>query len=60
MPGTWYAQGGEYDIRPSASTTVFNLGNYLCDQAEWDEGTPGTLNLNPSTAAPTQRPILVE
>ncbi len=68
MPGTWYAQAGEYDIRPDGVSNVFNIGNYICDQAEWCQGyssggggkSNGTLNMNPGTAAPTQRPILVE
>jgi len=76
MPGTWYNVGGtgyltgenggnsttgEFDINPSGSTTVFNIGSYICDQAEWFQaGTTGTLKMNPGTAAPTQRPTLVE
>jgi hypothetical protein len=66
MPGTWYAQAGEFDIRPDGASTVFNIGNYICDQAEWGQGysssgkSNGIINMNPATAAPTQRPILVE
>jgi Flp pilus assembly protein TadG len=67
MPGTWYAQGGEYDFRPDGASTVFNMGNYICDQAEWCQGydaatntSNGTVNMDPTTAAPTQRPTLVE
>ena len=67
MPGTWYAQAGEYDFRPDGASTVFNMGNYICDQAEWCQGydassntSNGTINMDPTTAAPTQRPILVE
>jgi hypothetical protein len=66
MPGTWYAQAGEYDIRPDGASTVFNIGNYICDQAEWGQGfdskgkSNGILNMNPPSAAPTWRPILVE
>ncbi len=61
MPGTWYAQGGEFDIRPLAASTVFNIGNYICDQAEWGQGgSIGTININPGSAAPSQRPMLVE
>jgi hypothetical protein len=66
MPGTWYAHAGEWDIRPDGATTVFNIGNYICDQAEWGQGysssgkSNGIININPPTAAPTQRPGLVE
>lgn len=67
MPGTWYAQSGEYDFRPDGASTVFNMGNYICDQAEWCQGydaatntSNGTVNMDPTTAAPTQRPRLVE
>ena len=71
MSGTWYAQGGEYDIRPDGSDTTFNIGNYICDQAEWGQGysagtaagggkSNGIININPPGAAPTLRPILVE
>jgi Flp pilus assembly protein TadG len=67
MPGTWYAQGGEFDFRPNGSTVVFNMGNYICDQAEWGQGfdnsknkSNGTINMNPGSAAPTVRPTLVE
>jgi hypothetical protein len=66
MPGTWYAQGGEFDIRPSGSAT-YQIGNYICDQAEWCQGyngsfgmSSGTFILNPNTAAPNLRPTLVE
>lgn len=65
MPGTWYAQAGEYDIRPDGATTTFNIGNYICDQAEWCQGfggnnSNGIINMNPSMAASTLRPLLVE
>jgi hypothetical protein len=68
ISGTLYAQAGEFDIRPDGSATVFNMGNYICDQAEWGQGysagatgkSDGTINFNPYTAAPTQRPMLVE
>jgi hypothetical protein len=69
MPGTWYAQGGEYDIRPDGSNTTFNIGNYICDQAEWGQGfggsgvngkSNGIMNFNPATAAPTKKVALVE
>ncbi|HET6882985.1 MAG TPA: pilus assembly protein TadG-related protein [Pirellulales bacterium] len=65
MPGTWYAQGGEFDIRPDGSSTVFNIGNYICDQAEWCQGygggkSDGIINMNPATAVATLRPTLVE
>lgn len=66
MPGTWYAQGGEFDIRPSGSAT-YQIGNYICDQAEWGQGyngsfgmSSGTFIMNPNTAAPNLRPTLVE
>ncbi len=67
MPGTWYAQGGEFDIRPNGASTVFNIGNYICDQAEWGQGynssankSNGTINMNPTTAVANLRPTLVE
>lgn len=70
ISGTMYAQSGEFDIRPDGSTTVFNMGNYICDQAEWAQGystggpgggkSNGIINFNPYTAAPTERPVLVE
>ena len=56
------ASTGEFDINPATGAT-FNIGSYICDSAEWFQGTGssgGTLNLNPGTAAPTQRPTLVE
>jgi hypothetical protein len=66
MPGTWYAQGGEFDIRPSGNAT-YQIGNYICDQAEWGQGyngsfgmSSGTFIMNPNTAAPNLRPTLVE
>ena len=67
ITGTWYAQSGEYDVRANGPSVVFNLGNYICDLGEWNQkiggnaqtGT-GTVNINPGTAAPTQRPHLVE
>jgi hypothetical protein len=67
MIGTWYAQAGEYDFRPDGSTTMFNVGNYICNLAEWSQGynnssntSNGTINMNPTTAAPNLRPALVE
>ena len=67
MPGTWYAQGGEYDIRPDGPSTTFNIGNYIADQAEWGQGydnsqnkSNGIINMNPTTGVPTLRPRLVE
>ena len=65
MSGTWYAQGGEFDIRPDGATTTFNIGNYICDQAEWCQGyggntSNGIINMNPTMAASTMRPLLVE
>jgi hypothetical protein len=67
MPGTCYAQQGEFDFRPDGATTVYNTGNYVCDQAEWGQGfenskgkSNGILNINPNSSGPTQRPILVE
>lgn len=65
MPGTWYAQSGEYDIRPDGSSTIFFIGNYICDQAEWCQGysgskSNGTIYMDPSMAASTMRPLLVE
>jgi hypothetical protein len=67
ISGTLYAQSGEFDIRPDGATTVFNMGNYICDQAEWGQGydskggkSNGTIRFNPYTAAATQRPSLVE
>ena len=67
VSGTWYAQGAEYDIRANGPSVVFNIGNYICDLGEWNQkyggdantGT-GTININPGTAAATQRPTLVE
>lgn len=67
VSGTWYAAGAEYDIRANGSSVVFNIGNYICDLGEWNQkvggdantGT-GTVNINPGTAAATQRPTLVE
>ncbi|OYV84981.1 MAG: hypothetical protein B7Z73_14445 [Planctomycetia bacterium 21-64-5] len=65
MPGTWYAQAGEFDIRPDGAATVFNIGNYICDQAEWCQGygggkSDGIINMNPTMGASTMRPLLVE
>ena len=55
------------DFRPDGTSTVFNMGNYICDQAEWCQGydaatntSNGTVNMDPTTAAPMQRPKLVE
>jgi Putative Flp pilus-assembly TadE/G-like len=66
MPGTFYAQTGEFDFRPDG-TAVYNMGNYICDQMEACQGwngtgkSTGTVNLTPKTAAPTSRSIqLVE
>jgi hypothetical protein len=76
MPGTFYNVGtsyttgenggnsstGEFDINPKTGA-VFNFGNYICDQAEWQQGvggTGGTLQMNPGSAHATQRPTLVE
>jgi hypothetical protein len=67
MSGTWYAQAAEYDVRANGPSVVFNLGNYICDRGEWNQkyggdantGT-GTINVNPGTAAATQRPTVVE
>ncbi len=53
---------GEFDINPSAGAT-YNFGNYICDQAEWQQligSTGGTIQMNPGTAHATQRPIIVE
>ena len=62
MSGALYAQQGEFDLRPQLVTTIYTFGAYICDQAEW--GPPhnelGTINLNPSTSAPTKRPLLVQ
>jgi hypothetical protein len=67
MTGTFYSAGGEFDFRPDGSSTVFNTGNYICAEAEWGQGfsnssnlSNGTININPGTSAPTQRPVLVE
>ncbi len=67
MSGTFYAQSGEFDFRPDGSSTVFTAGNYICAEAEWGQGydnssntSNGTINMDPTTAAPTQRPTLVE
>jgi len=67
MPGTFYAQGAEFDFRPDGASTVFNTGSYICAEAEWGQGfdnssnmSNGTINMNPGTSAPTQRPTLVE
>ena len=66
MSGTFYAQQGEFDFRPDGSDTVFNMGNYICDQMEAGQGyssggkSNGQIRLNPGTAASTQRPTLVE
>ena len=65
MPGTFYAQGGEFDFRPDGATTVYNTGNYICDQAEWGQGyssskSNGIININPTSSVPTMRPGLVE
>lgn len=67
VSGTWYAAGAEYDIRANGPSVTFNIGNYICDLGEWNQkiggnantGT-GTININPGTAAPIQRPMLVE
>jgi hypothetical protein len=67
MSGTWYAQSGEFDIRPDGASTVFNIGNYICGMAEWGQGysnsqnkSNGTINMNPGTSSPNLRPTLVE
>jgi hypothetical protein len=62
LSGALYAPAGEFDIRPSLTTTVYNFGAYICDQAEWGPpgSTNGTINLNPSSSAPTKRPLLVQ
>jgi hypothetical protein len=64
LSGALYAQAGEFDLRPQLATTVYTFGAYICDQAEW--GPPpasnslGTIILNPSSSAPTKRPLLIE
>ncbi|HLJ92298.1 MAG TPA: pilus assembly protein TadG-related protein [Gemmataceae bacterium] len=66
MSGTFYAHSGEFDFRPDGASTTFNMGNYICDQMEAGQGysssgkSNGQINLNPGTAAPSQRPMLVE
>jgi hypothetical protein len=67
MSGTWYAQSGEFDIRPDGASTVFNTGNYICSMAEWGQGydsvlnmSNGIINMNPGSSAPNLRPTLVE
>lgn len=70
ISGTFYAQAGEFDFRPDGASVQFNTGNYICDQAEWGQGfstggpnggtSNGTININPGSSAPSQRPILVE
>jgi hypothetical protein len=67
ISGTWYAHSAEYDVRANNPKIVFNLGNYICDLGEWNQkygGTAntgtGTINIDPGSAAPTQRPTLVE
>ena len=62
MLGALYSQAGEFDLRPQLATTVYNFGAYICDQAEWipPGGSLGTLNINPTTSAPTKRPLLIE
>jgi Flp pilus assembly protein TadG len=62
LGGALYAPAGEFDIRPSLATTVYNFGAYICDQAEWGPpgSTLGTINLNPGASAPTKRPLLVQ
>jgi hypothetical protein len=65
ISGTLYAQNGEFDLRPNGADTVMNCGNYICAQAEWCQGyssnnSNGTIIMNPSTAAPSLRPTLVE
>jgi hypothetical protein len=67
MIGTFYAEKGEYDIRPDGSSTVFDIGNYICGKAEWGQGydssnnqSNGTINMHTTTAAPNFRPALVE
>jgi hypothetical protein len=65
MSGTLYAQAGEFDLRPNNSDTEFHFGAYICDQAEWGQGygsgkSDGTIYMDATTAAPTQRPILVD
>jgi hypothetical protein len=66
MEGTFYGQGAEFDIRPDGSTTTFDIGNYICAEAEWGQGfnsngnSNGTINMHATTAAPNFRPALVE
>jgi hypothetical protein len=67
ISGTWYAHHAEFDIRANNPKITFHLGNYICDLGEWNQkyggsantGT-GTIIIDPGTAAPTQRPTLVE
>lgn len=60
MTGSLYSVTGEFDLRPELSTTVFSFGAYVADLAEWSPPGIGTINLNPSTSAPTKRPLLVQ
>jgi hypothetical protein len=60
MSGALYSLTGEFDLRPLLATTVFNFGAYIADLAEWSPNGVGTINLNPTTSAPTKRRLLVE
>jgi hypothetical protein len=60
ISGTWYAQTGEFDFRPDGADTVYNMGNYICDQMEAGQGynaksnkSNGQINLDPTQGAPT-------
>jgi hypothetical protein len=64
MSGTFYAQSGEFDFRPDG-TSVYNMGNYICDQMEACQGwngtgkSTGTVNLTPTNGAPTTRSVML-
>jgi hypothetical protein len=60
MSGALYSATGEFDLRPLLATTVLNFGAYVATLAEWSPNGVGTINLNPSSSAPTKRPLLIE
>jgi Flp pilus assembly protein TadG len=67
ITGTLYAAKGIYDLRPMGSA-VFNMANYISWQFESGQagsdfgnggGTTGTVNLNPSQGANTDKSVVL-
>jgi Flp pilus assembly protein TadG len=65
LSGTLYSHGGEFDIRPDGANVTHYIGNYICDQFEAGQGyssngkSNGTIVINPSNAAPTNRALQI-